>query len=264
MLAVLGIDAAWTEHNASGVALVRANYERWECLAVSPSFADFILSADSTEPVVKTGSELDLVVKAAVALLHGERPNVVAVDMPMSHDPITSRRVADHQVSCAFGIAGCSTHSPNVTRPGAVGKRLTQSLVDGGYSLRTIAPSDGNTSVLIEVYPHPALLRLCHADYRLPYKVSRVRKYWPGISPPERRKNLLIQFQRIIDALSRTIDHISHLLPEPEQVKSTDGLKAFEDMLDALVCAWVGIRYLQGDTEPYGDDSAAIWIPKPT
>tara|TARA_B100002003_G_scaffold148670_1_gene137814 strand:+ start:724 stop:861 length:138 start_codon:yes stop_codon:yes gene_type:complete len=42
---------------------------------------------------------------------------------------------------------------------------------------------------------------------------------------------------------------------------SLAGLKTYEDGIDALVCAWVGIEYLRGAATPYGDDDAAIWIP---
>jgi predicted RNase H-like nuclease len=42
---------------------------------------------------------------------------------------------------------------------------------------------------------------------------------------------------------------------------STSGLKRYEDSLDALVCSWVGAKYLLGEAEPYGDGTAAIWVP---
>jgi hypothetical protein len=35
-------------------------------------------------------------------------------------------------------------------------------------------------------------------------------------------------------------------------------------VVDAIVCAWVGIAVLEGRAEPFGDDDAAIWIPKDT
>jgi predicted RNase H-like nuclease len=37
--------------------------------------------------------------------------------------------------------------------------------------------------------------------------------------------------------------------------------KAFEDTLDAVICAWVAVRALEGLAVPFGDDTAAIWIP---
>ena len=44
-------------------------------------------------------------------------------------------------------------------------------------------------------------------------------------------------------------------------LKSISFLKRYEDALDALVCAWVGTRYVEGHADHYGDDDAAIWIP---
>ncbi|MDW7774366.1 MAG: hypothetical protein SCH71_15885 [Desulfobulbaceae bacterium] len=39
-------------------------------------------------------------------------------------------------------------------------------------------------------------------------------------------------------------------------------LKRYEDALDALVCAWVGVKFLEGETQPLGDETAAIWCPR--
>jgi predicted RNase H-like nuclease len=38
-------------------------------------------------------------------------------------------------------------------------------------------------------------------------------------------------------------------------------MKALEDQLDALVCAWTAVEYLAGRLEPLGDETAAIWCP---
>ena len=42
---VLGIDAAWTAHNPSGVALVQRAAEGWQCLALAPSSEAFFALA---------------------------------------------------------------------------------------------------------------------------------------------------------------------------------------------------------------------------
>ena len=112
---------------------------------------------------------------------------------------------------------------------------------------------------MVEVYPHPALMTLTGASYCLPYKVSR--RYWPDSVPAERRANLLAQFQRILSALKDEIHDISIELPQATSAVSTLGLKRYEDSLDALVCAWVGSKYLEGDAVPYGDHTTAIWVP---
>ena len=40
-------------------------------------------------------------------------------------------------------------------------------------------------------------------------------------------------------------------------------LKAYEDALDAIVCASVAICALDGRAPPFGDEASAIWIPFP-
>ena len=112
----------------------------------------------------------------------------------------------------------------------------------------------------MEVYPHPALMTLTGAGYRLPYKVSRSRRYWPKSSLAERRAKLLTQCGEITSALKGKIHDIPIELPEPDSMISTSGLKRYEDSLDALVCAWVGAKYLLGEAVRHGDGTAAIWV----
>ena len=40
-------------------------------------------------------------------------------------------------------------------------------------------------------------------------------------------------------------------------------LKAYEDALDAIVCAWIAICALEARAVPFGDETSAIWIPLP-
>jgi len=44
-------------------------------------------------------------------------------------------------------------------------------------------------------------------------------------------------------------------------VTTLSSLKPVEDMLDALICAWIGIEHLEGSTVGLGDATAAIWVP---
>jgi predicted RNase H-like nuclease len=39
-------------------------------------------------------------------------------------------------------------------------------------------------------------------------------------------------------------------------------LKAYEDALDAIVCAWVGVCALEGRATPLGNELSAIWVPR--
>jgi predicted RNase H-like nuclease len=144
-------------------------------------------------------------------------------------------------------------------RPGPISDNLRIAAEVNGYPLVTRNPV---ISGLIEVYPHPALVELTGADRRLPYKHGNRSKYWPTLSGPERIRALLAVWDRIISALEQELDQVAAKLPMPATNASPATLKAFEDMLDAVVCAWVGIKALEGNAIPYGDEHSAIWIPK--
>ena len=267
MPAVLGIDAAWTEREPTGVALISDDGDGWRCVALAPSYEAFIGLAsgflvDWDAPMRGAMPEPAVLLNAASRLLGGQPVDVVAVDMPVSMAPITARRAADSAVAREFGGRGCGTHSPSAERPGPVSARLSDGFAEQGYPLATATTPAGAAPCLIEVYPHPALLALLRADYRVPYKVSKARKLWPGTTPAERREKLLEAFAAILAALGAEIRGIPMGLPEARQVTTSSRLKRYEDALDALVCAWVGSRYLQGMAKPYGDDTAAIWIPQ--
>jgi predicted RNase H-like nuclease len=117
---------------------------------------------------------------------------------------------------------------------------------------------------VIEVYPHPALVELAGACERLRYKASKVRSYWPSDTPARRRDLLFLEWSAIVTLLEDEIAGVADTLPIPTHAATALQLKAYEDTLDAIVCAWVGVCNLEGRAVPFGDDSSAIWIPQAT
>jgi predicted RNase H-like nuclease len=264
---VLGIDAAWTEHQPSGLALLQGQGEGWRSLAVAPSYESFLALAEGTpvdwsaRPQGSPPAMAELL--RAAEHLAGQPMDCIAIDMPLSTEKINGRRAADREVSRLFGSRGCSVHSPNAERPGSIANKIRPDLQNLSYPLHTTGDRPGPGGV-IEVYPHVALLALLQVDYRVPYKVSRSQRYWPGLPVPERIRRLLENFKVIRDALSQRIEAITLPLPEPDQVTSMAALKTLEDSLDALVCAWVAIEHLAERTSGLGDATAAIWCPSAT
>ena len=57
------------------------------------------------------------------------------------------------------------------------------------------------------------------------------------------------------------IDGIPLEIPIAENVTSFKSLKRYEDALDALICSWVAIAYLEEKCDSYGDEWVAIWVP---
>lgn len=178
---VLGIDAAWTAHQPSGVALVEQSGESSRCLAVAPSYNSFLTLAEGI-PVDwqgrPHGSIPEMAALLAAAERIGGRPvDLIAFDMPLSTEPISARRAADRQVSQLFGGRGCAVHSPTAQRPGAIADDIRATLQKLGYPLHVVGDAQGQKG-LIEVYPHVALLALLQLPFRFPYKVSRSLQYW--------------------------------------------------------------------------------------
>ena len=165
--AVLGIDAAWTETQPSGVALAVETEGEWRLDAAEASHGHFIARAYDVEPgeARPLGSKPD-----AAALLEAARKicrrrvDLVAVDMPLSRRPIAGRRFSDDEVSGRYGARGAGTHSPSGERPGKVSDLLRETFEQLGFGLCTRPPACG----LIEVYPHTALIEFLEEPRRLP------------------------------------------------------------------------------------------------
>ncbi|MBB6164706.1 putative RNase H-like nuclease [Rhizobium wenxiniae] len=188
MKTVLGIDAAWTSQEPSGVALVLNDAKAWRLLKVASSYEAF-LSEASAPTARHCGSIPDPHALLAKSFAIAQAPVTIgAIDMPLSTAPIIGRRASDNMISSVYGARHSGTHTRSALRPGKVSDELTAGFKQEGYPLLT---SEVRLPGLIEVYPHPALIELSAATRRLPYKHSKSRKYWPDDGPPsEALRNL--------------------------------------------------------------------------
>jgi predicted RNase H-like nuclease len=182
--------------------------------------------------------------------------------MPLALTPIVGRRASDLAVSRAFGAAKAATHSPSALRPGALADKLRADFEREGYPLCTA--KGVRTPGLMEVYPHAALLALSGDKVRLTYKAGKTTTYWRGVDLAERGRRLREVWRRILAMLEAEIAGVAEALPPPAAEIRGSALKAYEDKLDAVVCAYVAIRALDGGAKAYGDAGSAIWVPSPT
>jgi predicted RNase H-like nuclease len=262
---ILGIDAAWTKGQPSGCAVISKERKGWVCKGLAPSYSSFIALADNrpvnwSERPTGAAPDIRAIVRAA-EVLSNSQIDLVAIDMPLASEPITQRRAADDAISRKYGAQGCSTHSPSIERPGPIAESVYRGLIDLNFRHVTTNFAHGVHKVFIEMYPHPALLTLMNADYRIPYKVSKSARYWPNTCVKVRKTLLLKCFAGIVKKLNRDISNINLQLPAPEETPSLNYLKRHEDALDALICCWVGARYFDDRAEPLGDNHSAIWCP---
>lgn len=260
---MLGLDAAWTEDGSSGVALVETGSRQNRVAAMAPSYQTFLHLAHG-KPVDWTRFHkgglpaLEDLVSAAEKIT--PKPvEVIAVDMPLSFQPITGRRSADRAISKAYGSRKCSTHTPSQDRPGPISAALRHEAARLGYALVTTAESRP-PKALIETYPHPAILSLTGARCRIRYKVQKIAKYWPKLTPKERRSKVARRLSLIRCHLKKVLGEFELTIDDTAPLRN---LKSAEDVVDALVCCWVGTRWLDGAAQAYGDTQAAIWVPHP-
>jgi predicted RNase H-like nuclease len=261
-VAVLGIDAAWTERNPSGFALIDNGVGPWRLGAAAPNLREF---ADKCGLSDEEGQGANFALRCAEKLI-GRLPDLVAVDMPLSNRPIEGRRTSDIAVSRRFGAAKCATHSPSAERPGQVGFRLHEDCKARGYQLITSAPADSGRS-LAEIYPHPALLRLMKVDVRLRYKIGKTGIYWPGRPSEERLSLVKRELCSIVAALDQVVvgaQQAIHGRFDFDGAKTFSALKPAEDTIDAIISAWIGTTILENAAEAFGDEDSAIWVPMET
>ena len=118
MKIVIGIDAAWTARNPSGVALIIDDDEGWKLVCVESSYTEFVdrdpaLPSPPTRP---TGSIADakLLLKAASDLA-GCWVDVEAIDMPLSRSPSPAGgyRIISFRQPGVRGIAGPTRRAPS-------------------------------------------------------------------------------------------------------------------------------------------------------
>jgi predicted RNase H-like nuclease len=256
---VLGIDAAWTVTNPSGVALLACDSSPPRLIRASPSYEDFVLGTGPATWCAEHDFRASLQdVLDTAATLGAASLNVIAVDMPVARQTVRGRRVCDQLISRSFGGRGCATHTPTKLRPGKVSEQFLEEANRAGFALVTTSQQRPRRA-LLEVYPHVAVLELCGADYRVPYKLSRRRRYWSKAAPREQLVRIRSEWDKILRCLSQRIafDFDIDCTDRPMQF-----WKAWEDVIDAVVCSYVGLRWLSGQAQPYGDDLAAIWVPE--
>lgn len=161
------------------------------------------------------------------------QPALIAVDAPTLIPNLTGMRLPDKLTHKHFGRyhAGCY--------PANLGHPFAQRTVEFGLSLEargfqhapTITPQ-ALGRYQIEVFPHPAMVHL--------FNLTRILKYKKG-KLASRRLELIKLRQYILDILPSLEPSLSCHLPE---IPTTGiALKALEDQLDSLICAYVAAHW---------------------
>ncbi len=212
----VGIDLAWSYRNPSAVVVLEGEK--------AVAWDDEI------------GSDEEII--AFLREVLGEKPALVAVDAPLVVPNEKGLRPCDRKLAEAFRRYEAAPHPANRLRFGGKvrGEELTRKLEEEGFIHSPIIEPLRETRQLIEVYPHPAAVTLFGLEKTLKYKAR------PGRSLDFRKAEL----KRYL-ALLKGLEKASPALYAPaildQDISPLNGqkLKAFEDLVDALFCAYIAL-----------------------
>lgn len=212
----IGLDLAWSERNRTGGAVI----------------CDGVLRT-STGLLTDDAS----IVAFVAAQVQAGTPMVVGIDAPLRVPNLSGRRRADHEVSLAWGRFDAGAYPANrslLANAGVVrGEALAAQLAQHFGCVETAPiPQHGAGRYLCEVFPHPAHIVLfglsCTLKYKAKHKTQRVEAFRT--------------YQRLLLTLRTGAPALTGL----EALAGVDvgalrgrALKAYEDQLDAVTCAYV-------------------------
>ena len=218
----LGIDLGWRSQ-PSGLCCLAWKNEQLE-----------LLDLDRQETIEDVLNWIDTWVKP-------EEPAMIAVDAPTIIPNATGMRVPDKLTHKHFGRYHAGCYPANLSLP------FAQRTVSFGLELEargfihapTITPQQPGR-YQIEVFPHPATIHLFNLDRILKYKKGKLA---------ERQIELTKLHQYIINILPTLQPPLRSLrlggsFPQISPPPTTGAtLKALEDQLDSLICAYVGAHW---------------------
>ncbi len=214
----IGIDLAWSPRNPSGGAIIRDQQ---------------LINHSGT-----LGDNADIVAFVAEALQPTEGA-VIAIDAPLRVPNATGARLCDRALSAewrAYDAGALPANRRLLAFDGEVrGEALVAQFAEH-FGFREVAPipHQGPARYLCEIFPHPAHVSLFQLPKTLKYKTK------PGRTPAQRRAELQ-RYQTLLATLTAATPPLSGL----ETVLALDlatvrgrALKAYEDTLDAITCAY--------------------------
>jgi predicted RNase H-like nuclease len=165
-----------------------------------------------------------------------EEPAGIAVDAPTLIPNLTGMRLPDRLTHQYFGRYHAGCYPANLGRPFADRTvAFGLSLEERGFAHAPTIEPQRQQRYQIEVFPHPAMVHLFQLDRILKYKKGRLA---------DRRAELLKLRQYILAVLPSLEPSLA--IAEwaiPEIPLPGAALKALEDQLDSLICAYVAAHW---------------------
>ena len=172
-----------------------------------------------------------------------EEPAIIAVDAPTLIPNATGTRLPDKLTHKHFGKYHAGCYPANLSLPFA--QRTVSfglELEARGFAHAPIIEPQRLGRYQIEVFPHPAIVHLFDLNRILKYKKGRLLERQLEL---EKLRNLIIEnlpARQPSLNLSSLAEYLNNLF-FAEIPRTGAALKAVEDQLDSLICAYVGAHW---------------------
>jgi predicted RNase H-like nuclease len=217
----VGIDLAWSPKNASGMAVIEGDAKKANLLHAQTVFSDKEIEDYVNKHVKKENA-------------------LIAIDAPLIVPNQEGRRIAEKLVGDLFRKYEAGAHPANRKRlsqwGGKIrGEEVSKLLEKVGFKHDPYIKKYEEARKFFEVYPHPSMVVLFKLDKILQYKAKPKRDY-------EFRRKEFKKYQSRLKGLQDANPSLT--LPKEILFKNLNnlkaqGLKGYEDVLDAIFCAYI-------------------------
>ncbi len=221
----IGIDLAWSEKNKTAIAILKRNKNK----------ADFLCSN-----IVLSDNEIIDYIKENIK----NQDALIAIDAPLIVPNKKGRRKAEEIVGILFRKYNASAHPSNRKRfsqwSGKIrGEEISKLLEKYGFERNPYIRKFEIKRKFFEVFPHPSMVVLFKLNKILQYKSKPKRDY-------KFRYKEFRKYQLYLKSLKNA--RPSLILPKEileKNLKNIKGraLKDYEDLLDAIFCAYIAYYY---------------------
>lgn len=234
----LGVDLGWVS-GASGLC----------CLAWDPAGLQLL--------DLRCEVNLDAILAWVEQWLPENTPGLVAIDAPTLIPNPSGMRTCDRQAHQLLGKyqAGCYPANQGLGfAPRTVG--FAEKLLDRGFHHAPIITAQQPGRYQIEVFPHATTVQLFGLKQIIKYKKGRLQERQTGL---ETLRTLILENLPKLDPPLPI-----NSLPEIPPKVSLKALKAIEDQLDSLICAYMGAYWWAWGLERSWVLGGQEFCPQPT
>jgi predicted RNase H-like nuclease len=216
----IGLDLAWGSRNPTGAAVIEGDAWRGRLLHTQ------LLGGDDE-------------VIGFVRKWAGDGPTLIAIDAPLRVPNETGRRPGEAEIGKAFAKYQAGAHPANRARlavNGVVrGEAIVAALEQIGFVHRAEVVAQLPVRQVIEVFPHPAIVSIFDLPRTIKYKAKPNRSHEQRLDAFGQYRGYLRDLRNYDPAL---VD-ADELLDRDPAVLIKARLKDYEDLLDALMCAYI-------------------------